>query len=296
MQECNGTVRSKRGWPEFLQTTPARTPETEWWHHAAQSFRPVDGFIGMVLEYQPTNLWGGKWLDGWMYVGRGHRKACADSSKVYRVNWLWSKAQFDRWEEEIKLVRFEMACTALWFEHQKLIWVRRAEESEEKGLKGHACYAWKHVEMWSHFLQEHEHWIAHLWRKVMPCPPRICRRIHHFPCCVGYSNPCTIPPAHCFLFLVYSTRLFATIVQTLFFYSLEQLLLSLLVYLPYSLPSTSYQYIVRQCHAPYSQRLSSLGSLTVYLIFCTTPSHTLVCSTSSCSTCWTVLFFSFFSL
>ena len=204
MQECNGTVRSKRGWPEFLQTTPARTPETEWWHHAAQSFRPADGFIGMVLEYQPTNLWGGKWLDGWMYVGRGHRKACADSSKVYRVNWLWSKAQFDRWEEEIKLVRFQMACTALWFEHQKLIWVRRAEESEEKGLKGHACYAWKHVEMWSHFLQEHEHWIAHLWRKAMPCPPRIRPQIHHFPCCVGYSNPCTVPPLFPFFSLLYS--------------------------------------------------------------------------------------------
>jgi hypothetical protein len=55
-----------------------------------------------------------------------------DSCAVYRVNWLRAKAQFNRWEEETKMVKNEMTWTTLWFENQRKRWQDRAEKCEEK--------------------------------------------------------------------------------------------------------------------------------------------------------------------
>jgi hypothetical protein len=79
-----------------------------------------------------------------------------DSCAVYRVNWLRAKARFNRWEEETKMVKNEMTWTTLWFENQRKRWQDRAEKCEEKQQRGHACYAWKQVEMWKAFQLEAE--------------------------------------------------------------------------------------------------------------------------------------------
>src|SRR5882724_276656 len=68
--------------------------------------------------------------------------------QVYRVNWLRAKAQMDRWKEEVTLVQNETRWMHLWFVYHRNILEGRAKESEEEGLKGHACYAWKQVRMW----------------------------------------------------------------------------------------------------------------------------------------------------
>jgi hypothetical protein len=45
----------------------------------------------------------------------------------------------------------EMKWTILWYEHQSKIWMERAMESERLEKTGHACYAWKQIEMWNKF-------------------------------------------------------------------------------------------------------------------------------------------------
>jgi hypothetical protein len=79
-----------------------------------------------------------------------------DSCAVYRVNWLRAKARFNRWEEESEMVKNEMTWTVLWFENQRKRWQDRAEKSMERQQSGHACYAWKQVEMWKVFRREAE--------------------------------------------------------------------------------------------------------------------------------------------
>ena len=74
--------------------------------------------------------------------------------QVYRVNWLRAKARMDRWKEEVTLVQNETGWMHLWLEYHRKIWEGRAKESEQEGLKGHACYAWKQVRMWERMANE----------------------------------------------------------------------------------------------------------------------------------------------
>jgi len=68
--------------------------------------------------------------------------------QVYRVNWLRAKARCDRWGEELKLVTHEMSWVVLWFQHQRLVWEERAENSNRAGKPGHRIYAFKQVDLW----------------------------------------------------------------------------------------------------------------------------------------------------
>jgi hypothetical protein len=69
--------------------------------------------------------------------------------KVYRVNWHRAKARYNRWTEEVKIVRNEMEWTVAWFENMEYKWQRRFEKVKgEGGMSGHACYAKKQVLMW----------------------------------------------------------------------------------------------------------------------------------------------------
>ena len=40
-----------------------------------------------------------------------------------------------------------------WFVHREKWWKARGEESNIKGKKGHAIYAWKQVGLWSKFAE-----------------------------------------------------------------------------------------------------------------------------------------------
>jgi len=66
----------------------------------------------------------------------------SQGTSSYRVNWLRAKAQMDRWQEEVTLVQNETKWMDLWLAYHRNIWEGRAKESEQKGSKGHACYAW----------------------------------------------------------------------------------------------------------------------------------------------------------
>ena len=50
----------------------------------------------------------------------------------------------------------EMSWTVLWFDNQRMKWVGWAKLSEERGQAGHACYAWKQVDMWETMRKEAE--------------------------------------------------------------------------------------------------------------------------------------------
>ena len=60
----------------------------------------------------------------------------------YRVNWLKAKAHYDRWKEELEIVKHKMKWTILWFEHQLKVWMDRLNKSMED-KPGHIAYAEK---------------------------------------------------------------------------------------------------------------------------------------------------------
>jgi hypothetical protein len=73
------------------------------------------------------------------------------------VNWLRSKARYDRWKEELLIVQHEMKWTILWFKHQMEEWKGRLKRSMEEKKLGHIAYAEKQVAMWEMFMREAEH-------------------------------------------------------------------------------------------------------------------------------------------
>ena len=75
---------------------------------------------------------------------------------VYRVNWLRAKARYDRWKEELEIVKHEMKWTILWFEHQLKEWMDRLNGSIKEDKPGHIAYAEKQVAMWKTFIKEGE--------------------------------------------------------------------------------------------------------------------------------------------
>jgi hypothetical protein len=68
------------------------------------------------------------------------------------VNFLRAKARYDRWEEELKIIRHEMKWCVLYFQHYRDVWKVCAEESGTK--EGHKAYAYKQMVMWEKFMQE----------------------------------------------------------------------------------------------------------------------------------------------
>jgi len=102
-------------------------------------------------------------MSGWMSVSDEAGSPLVlfhKALQVYRVNWLRAKAWMDRWQEEVTLVQNETRWMHLWLDYHRNIWEERATESEQKGLKGHACYAWKQVWMW-------QEWKMRLWMSIV---------------------------------------------------------------------------------------------------------------------------------
>lgn len=59
-----------------------------------------------------------------------------------------AKARYERWKEELDLVRNEMYWTMLWFEYQKKVWEEQVDNVEEPG---HKAYAAKQMDIWQRF-------------------------------------------------------------------------------------------------------------------------------------------------
>lgn len=70
---------------------------------------------------------------------------------VYRVSWLKAKACYDRWSEELKLVRYEMGWSVEWYRSQEKEWRQRADDAWLQDKDGHQAYAEKQVKMWQAF-------------------------------------------------------------------------------------------------------------------------------------------------
>ena len=73
--------------------------------------------------------------------------------KVHRVNWLKERARYERWKEELKIVKHEMVWTTLWFKHQEQEWERRYKTYPKPGLK---AYAAKQKDVWERFRKKAE--------------------------------------------------------------------------------------------------------------------------------------------
>lgn len=67
---------------------------------------------------------------------------------VYRVNWLKAKARWQRWDEELNLVKHEMGWTVSWFQNKKDEWDRRYHQATKPG---HQAYAQRQVLLWERF-------------------------------------------------------------------------------------------------------------------------------------------------
>jgi hypothetical protein len=70
-------------------------------------------------------------------------------SSDYQINWLRTKARFNRYNEELCTVKDEMCWTLLYFETQRSTWTDRASRSENH--LGHKAYALKQAAMWEKF-------------------------------------------------------------------------------------------------------------------------------------------------
>lgn len=74
----------------------------------------------------------------------------SNSFLVYRVNWLRASARFQRWHEEVVLLKHEMVWTVNYFKKQKEIWKLRWQHVDIAGLEGAGLqsYAAKQAAMW----------------------------------------------------------------------------------------------------------------------------------------------------
>jgi hypothetical protein len=71
---------------------------------------------------------------------------------VERVNWLRTKARYQRWDEEVELVKSEMTWTLLWFGFQRNKWDERLGRALMAQSLGHQCYAQKQISLWKKFI------------------------------------------------------------------------------------------------------------------------------------------------
>jgi hypothetical protein len=73
--------------------------------------------------------------------------------KVHRVGWLKARARYERWKEELQIVKHEMVWTTLWFNHQEQEWERRYKTYLKPGLM---AYAAKQKDVWERFRKQAE--------------------------------------------------------------------------------------------------------------------------------------------
>ncbi|KAG9312493.1 hypothetical protein JVU11DRAFT_6880 [Chiua virens] len=64
-----------------------------------------------------------------------------------------ARARYQRWREELDLIKCEMLWTTLWFKHRQKEWQDREEKSEEPGQQ---AYAAKQQQIWIRFAKTAE--------------------------------------------------------------------------------------------------------------------------------------------
>lgn len=64
-----------------------------------------------------------------------------------------ARAKYQRWKEELEMVKHEMVWTTLWFKHHEQEWERQHKNSAKAGLK---AYAAKQKDIWERFRKKAE--------------------------------------------------------------------------------------------------------------------------------------------
>ena len=59
--------------------------------------------------------------------------------KLHRVSWFKARARYERWKEELEIVKHEMVWTTLWFKHHEQEWERCYKTYSKPGLKAYAA-------------------------------------------------------------------------------------------------------------------------------------------------------------
>ncbi|KAG1892841.1 uncharacterized protein F5891DRAFT_986362 [Suillus fuscotomentosus] len=85
-------------------------------------------------------------------------------TEFYRVNWLWTKALCDRWNEEVILVKHEMQWSVNFFTYKAKQWLSLMDNATYTGLTGHACYAARQC----HIYRQLAAHAAESFQKVIP--------------------------------------------------------------------------------------------------------------------------------
>ncbi|KAG1725096.1 hypothetical protein EDB19DRAFT_1833904 [Suillus lakei] len=75
-------------------------------------------------------------------------------NKFYRVHWLWTKALWDRWEEEFLLVEHEMHWTINFLVHRSRTWLKRTHQNGDPPRVGHTCYAIRQAQMYRQLAED----------------------------------------------------------------------------------------------------------------------------------------------
>ena len=70
------------------------------------------------------------------------------------IHWLRARAQKERWEEEVILVRYEMQWTVRYFLHNRGLWEERRRNSIGPGL---VAYATRKASMWNFMALHADH-------------------------------------------------------------------------------------------------------------------------------------------
>jgi hypothetical protein len=68
---------------------------------------------------------------------------------VDRINWLRASARYQRWNEEVMILREEMTWTVLWFGTQRRLWEERLGKACVSQSTGHQAYACRQMHLWS---------------------------------------------------------------------------------------------------------------------------------------------------
>lgn len=96
------------------------------------------------------------WSHGCRNVSEFPPWLCGDLNMgaVYRVHWLRSKAQHDRWSEERTLIDHEMDWTVRFFKYHENQWSARQDVAHSLDQPGHAAYAAKQSEIWKRLREQ----------------------------------------------------------------------------------------------------------------------------------------------
>ncbi|KAG6372375.1 hypothetical protein JVT61DRAFT_7825 [Boletus reticuloceps] len=83
----------------------------------------------------------------------GNKISAPWNDEFDRIRWLKARARYERWREELEMVKHEMFWTTLWFKHHQQQWERRRKEAKNSG---HMAYAVKQKAVWEKFREKAE--------------------------------------------------------------------------------------------------------------------------------------------